>query len=238
MNRLLLITLFSSFSLFSQHKSVVVLELFTSQGCSSCPPADKVLKEINDNMDSEYVIPIAYHVDYWNYIGWKDPFSTKEFTDIQRYYGQKFRSNSIYTPQLIINGNEHVVGSNEVTIHKKIKRYLKKSSKLKLDISETIKEENGITISFNINGKVNNSILEALIVVDEKTTNVTRGENRNRTIVNSNIVVARTVGNINKNSGNIHIKTPKIINQEDKLRLVLVLKDEDLYVQTAAQIKL
>lgn len=238
MNRLLLITLFSSFSLFSQHKSAVVLELFTSQGCSSCPPADKVLKEINDNMDSEYVIPIAYHVDYWNYIGWKDPFSTKEFTDIQRYYGQKFRSNSIYTPQLIINGNEHVVGSNEVTIHKKIKRYLKKSSKFKLDISETIKEENGITISFNINGKVNNSILEALIVLDEITTNVTRGENRNRTVVNSNIVVARTVGNINKNSGNIHIKTPKIINQEDKLRLVLVLKNEELYVQTATQIKL
>lgn len=189
-------------------------------------------------MDSEYVIPIAYHVDYWNYIGWKDPFSTKEFTDIQRYYGQKFRSNSIYTPQLIINGKEHVVGSNEVTIHKKIKRYLKKSSKFKLDISETIKEENGITISFSINGKVNNSILEALIVLDEIRTNVTRGENRNRTIVNSNIVVARTVRNINKNSGSIHIKTPKIINQEDKLRLVLVLKDKDLYVQTAAQIKL
>lgn len=238
MNRILLIALFTSFSLFSQHKSVVVLELFTSQGCSSCPPADKVLKKINDNMDSEYVIPIAYHVDYWNYIGWKDPFSTKEFTNIQRYYGQKFRSNSIYTPQLVINGNEHVVGSNEVTIHKKIKRYLKKSSKFKLNISETIKEENGFTISFNISGKVNNSILEAFIVLDEKTTNIKRGENRNRTIVNSNIVVARTVKSVNKNSGSIHIKTPKIISKKDKLRLVLVLKDEDLYVQTAAQIKL
>lgn len=189
-------------------------------------------------MDSEYVIPIAYHVDYWNYIGWKDPFSTKEFTNIQRYYGQKFRSNSIYTPQLVINGNEHVVGSNEVTIHKKIKRYLKKSSKFKLNISETIKEENGFTISFNISGKVNNSILEAFIVLDEKTTNIKRGENRNRTIVNSNIVVARTVKSVNKNSGSIHIKTPKIISKKDKLRLVLVLKDEDLYVQTAAQIKL
>ena len=72
------------------YSNKVVLELFTSQGCSSCPPADKLLKEVK----SEDVIVLSYHVDYWNYIGWKDPFSQKRFTDRQRQYYSKFKSKS------------------------------------------------------------------------------------------------------------------------------------------------
>ena len=109
--RVLFIFCFTFSTAWSQNKPVVVLELFTSQGCSSCPPADEVLADIKENMDNTSIIPIAYHVDYWDYIGWKDPFALKAFTNKQRFYGRKFNSSSIYTPQLVINGNEHIAVS-------------------------------------------------------------------------------------------------------------------------------
>ena len=79
---------------------VILLELFTSQGCSSCPSADRLLDKTLANHKN--VIGLSYHVDYWNYIGWKDPFSSKVYSNYQRAYGSKFRSSSIYTPQLAV----------------------------------------------------------------------------------------------------------------------------------------
>lgn len=90
---------------------IVVLELFTSQGCSSCPAADVQLEEAKKNYP-ERVFALSYHVDYWNYIGWEDPFSKKAYTFKQREYNQKFRSSSNYTPQLVVNGKEHFGGSD------------------------------------------------------------------------------------------------------------------------------
>lgn len=78
-----------------------VVELFTSQGCSDCPPADKILGEfINRNG----VIGLAWHVDYWDYLGWKDTFSSKSFTTRQRSYSQTLGTNSVFTPEIIVNG--------------------------------------------------------------------------------------------------------------------------------------
>ena len=86
-----------------------VIELFTSQGCSSCPPADKILGQYaRDNT----VLALAWHVDYWNYLGWKDTFSKAEFTERQRRYAVTLRRRQIYTPQAIVNGRDHVVGSH------------------------------------------------------------------------------------------------------------------------------
>jgi len=89
------------------YKPVVVLELFTSQGCSSCPKADELLSEVRDGAANENVdvIVLSYHVDYWNYIGWKDPYSKKAYSNKQRAYSGKFNSSSIYTPQIVVNGH-------------------------------------------------------------------------------------------------------------------------------------
>jgi hypothetical protein len=79
-----------------------------------------LLKDVNNNDSTSQVLALSYHVDYWNYIGWKDPFSRTEFSDLQRLYGRKFNSSSIYTPQMVINGKEHFVGSNEGILMSKI----------------------------------------------------------------------------------------------------------------------
>ena len=90
-----------------------VLELFTSQGCSSCPPADALLKSMQQRPD---IISLAYHVDYWDYIGWADTFGAKANTDRQRAYATAWSSNNIYTPELVINGSKDVVGSNKADV--------------------------------------------------------------------------------------------------------------------------
>ena len=88
----------------------VVVELFTSQGCSSCPPADAFLHELSQRDD---VIALALHVDYWDYIGWKDIFAQPAFTKRQKAYAKAGGRRSVYTPQMIIGGQDHVVGTHE-----------------------------------------------------------------------------------------------------------------------------
>src|SRR5258706_3032673 len=93
----------------------VVMDLVTSQGCSSCPAADKNLAEINEDAEKngQPVYGLSFHVDYWNYIGWKDPYSKPEYTARQHQYAQKLNSESVYTPQMIVNGEIEFVGSNK-----------------------------------------------------------------------------------------------------------------------------
>jgi hypothetical protein len=86
----------------------VVVELFTSQGCNACPPADALLAELSQTED---VIALAFHVDYWNYLGWADPFASAASTRRQREYAAAFDARAVYTPQMVINGREALVGS-------------------------------------------------------------------------------------------------------------------------------
>jgi hypothetical protein len=99
----------------------VVIELFTSQGCSSCPPADRLLTRLaQDPKLAGQVIPLSFHVDYWDYIGWQDPFASPRWSERQRQYGRAFRSNRIYTPQLVVNGKTECVGSQEGVVRRQI----------------------------------------------------------------------------------------------------------------------
>jgi hypothetical protein len=88
----------------------VVLELFTSEGCSSCPPADALLSELGSSTKS--VIPLAYHVDYWNHLGWSDPFSSHQWSERQSAYARAMNLSSDYTPQMVIGGGWQCVGSD------------------------------------------------------------------------------------------------------------------------------
>src|SRR5262245_57422918 len=103
----------------------VVVELFTSQGCSSCPPADRLLTRLaEDPALAGKVLPLSFHVDYWNYIGWQDPFSSARWSDRQRRYARAFGSDRIYTPQLVVEGSSERVGSDEREARRRIARAL------------------------------------------------------------------------------------------------------------------
>ena len=94
----------------------VVLELFTSQGCSSCPPADALLSEIGST--TKGVIPLAYHVDYWNHLGWSDPFSSRQFSERQSAYAKAMNLDGDYTPQMVIEGDSQCIGSDSRSIER------------------------------------------------------------------------------------------------------------------------
>ncbi len=98
--------------------NTVVLELFTSQGCSSCPAADTLIRRLGEADPS--LVPLAFHVDYWDYLGWKDPYSAKEYTQRQYGYSRNFRDNEVYTPELVVNGLQAVVGSAEGDVKRAI----------------------------------------------------------------------------------------------------------------------
>ena len=96
----------------------VVVELFTSQGCSSCPPADRFLRELADTRKD--VLPLSLHVDYWDRLGWKDEFASSAISRCQREYARKGGRTIVYTPQMILNGQTHVVGSDKRAVNRLI----------------------------------------------------------------------------------------------------------------------
>ena len=92
---------------------VVVVELFTSEGCSSCPPADALLKELSEQqqLDGVQVLALEEHVDYWNHLGWRDPYSAPEFSQRQNDYARLFKADGAYTPQMVVDGQRELLGS-------------------------------------------------------------------------------------------------------------------------------
>jgi hypothetical protein len=232
------ILFFSSFIIKFDKKdqTVVVLELFTSQGCSSCPSADVLLNKVQKEYLEANVFTLSYHVDYWDYIGWKDPFSQQKFTEKQRLYARKFRDNRIYTPAVIVNGKEHFVGSNRSKMYAKIKEYQKKKSNHDISLGAIKQSTNSVQFEYTINGELSNTKARIVLAIQERTTEVKRGENARRTLKNNNIVVAENyLTEVNK-TGNYTIEIPKIVNKSDQLTVLLILENENLDILSAGKL--
>jgi len=153
-----------------------VVELFTSQGCSSCPPADVVLGRIAAKGD---VIALSYHVDYWNYLGWKDTLSSKEATTRQYGYAHTLGRQSVYTPQVVIDGRVHVVGSDQAAIESKVGALAASGRGLRVPV-RAHQKDGKVTVSV---GAGDGSADIVLVYFDRSNTvEIKRGENSGRTI--------------------------------------------------------
>jgi hypothetical protein len=173
----------------SAGRRTVVLELFTSQGCSSCPPADELLSRLRrEDFGGATVIPLAYHVDYWNHLGWSDPFSSPRWSARQREYAAAIKSSQVYTPQLIVNGTVQLVGSSERHVRAEIDRQLKGSDRGTVSIDRITR--NGKQLDVELHAKVDRGRANLVIVLFENdvVTHVPRGENARRTLTNDAIV--------------------------------------------------
>lgn len=126
----------------------VVLELFTSQGCSNCPPADALLSEIG--AAGKGVIPLAYHVDYWNHLGWSDPFSSHEFSERQSAYARAFDLDGEYTPQAVIGGASQCVGSDGRSISRAIDAARSAASLKRVDLHASLSGEGPPTLRIRL----------------------------------------------------------------------------------------
>ncbi|MEP1613499.1 MAG: DUF1223 domain-containing protein [Roseobacter sp.] len=166
----------------SAENSAVVVELYTSQGCASCPPADEIMNVLSERDD---VIALSLHVDYWDYIGWKDEFADPKNADRQRAYANVAGRRSIYTPEMVINGVTDIVGARPMAVATAIERHKAEQSTISVKLKKNAK-----TIEISADPLVAGLGDMDVIVLryqKERAARITRGENAGKTITYSNV---------------------------------------------------
>ena len=166
-----------------------LIELFTSEGCSSCPAADEALEEIQKKYNDKNVLVLSYHVDYWNKLGWKDIFSDASFTQRQEYYSNIFRLNNIYTPQVVVNGKKEFIGSNKSKLISTIEEQLTEKSAVSIKLNVVQNTEGKIDVHYSAEGVDAKKEQAILVLIQKMATNeIKKGENKGRTLHHINIV--------------------------------------------------
>ena len=172
-----------------------VVELFTSQGCSSCPPADRLLSRLaRDPRYQGKVIPLSFHVDYWNYIGWTDPYSSSRWSQRQQLYAARaFHSNRIYTPQVVVNGRAECVGSQEGAVIDRIANALAAEPAGSVSLAVDPPTPDGhlrVKVDARMTKAAGPGNLDLWVAVyeNELSTPVKAGENASRTLRNDRVV--------------------------------------------------
>lgn len=192
---------------------VAVVELFTSEGCSSCPPADKLLSEIaaDAQKSGKLIFTLAFHVDYWNHLGWADPFSDAAFSTRQHAYGKKFGLRSVYTPQMIVNGAEEFVGSDRTRAQRAIDAALTLPATVELKL----RWHDG-TAEYEVTGAPAGSVLNLAVVERGLVNKIARGENSGRTLRHDNVVrVFETVRIGDARTGKLALRLPASVTRDN-----------------------
>ena len=170
----------------------VVVELFTSEGCSSCPPADQLLIKLakEQPVPGVQIIPLGMHVTYWDQLGWKDPASLKLATERQQGYGRVFGEDRVYTPQAVIDGRDELVGSDESGLKHAIARAAKQPH-LRMQLSASLKaDEVHATVTIeNVPVEHHERLVEVLMITEDGLSSIVkRGENGGRTLHHDAVV--------------------------------------------------
>jgi hypothetical protein len=181
------------------HPSVVLVELFTSEGCSDCPPADDLLKLVHLHKSSagQLIVGISEHVTYWNRLGWTDPFSSEQYTARQNDYGTHFALDSVYTPQMVVNGREQFVGSDRRALQAALDAEAqRKQIALHIDTAQVAGNHVVFKYSATDLPAKGSFDLIAVLVDDMDRSSVKRGENSGRDL--AHVSVARAMVNLGK----------------------------------------
>jgi hypothetical protein len=164
-----------------------VVELFTSQGCSSCPPADKIIGELAKDPS---VIALSLPIDYWDYLGWKDTLADSRFSARQKAYSQMRGDRDVYTPQVVVNGSEHVIGSDRTGIEGAIEDTKKRDAVMSVPVSMTLsgKQLNVSVAAAHTGAAVSHGEVWICAISKAVPISIGRGENRGREITYHNVV--------------------------------------------------
>lgn len=171
----------------ASYASPVVVELYTSQGCSSCPPADELLTRLSQRDD---ILALAYHVDYWDYIGWADSFAAPAYTDRQRGYAQVAGRNMVYTPQMVVMGQDDVVGADAMALSDTIRLHEADQPLIDLDILAGASGAVRLRLAPIATGALGDRVLSVQLVryMKQAEVEITRGELAGTTMTYTNIV--------------------------------------------------
>jgi hypothetical protein len=224
----------------TQPNAVAVIELFTSEGCSSCPPADALLSEIlrDARAKNQPVYALAFHVDYWDRLGWRDPYSDPAHSARQRVYGQKFHRDSIYTPQMIINGVTEFTGSDRPRATKEIAKALEQPANVTVKLTLTQgKKPNTITVTYDLNPLPKNATINIALVERNLQTKVLRGENATRTLSHDNVVRAVQSLPVEKLHAQLDLHLPENLHRQNA-SIIAYVQDDSMHTLGAIGIDL
>ena len=215
-------------------RTPVLIELFTSEGCSSCPPADALLEKLDRSqpVNGAELIVLSEHVDYWNDIGWKDPYSSREYSERQSAYAARFGRSGIYTPQMVVDGHSELVGSDERGAIKAVENE-SRFVKVPLSLSGLHFENNKVSMHVEA-GPLEPSMgarsanLYLAIADESDVSQVSRGENAGRTL--KHVAVLRSlvpVGTVNKTDKVSKDVTVNVSNESrGRLRIVGIIQEQ------------
>ena len=197
-----------------------LVELFTSEGCSSCPPADAVLRDLavakGARSASRDVYALSFHVDYWNELGWPDRFSQGAFTARQRAYANARHERSVYTPQMLVNGREELNGGDAAGARRAIDHALH-AEPSRVGLAATVAapaESDVVAVRFSTTGAPSDAILYVALVEPFATSRVTRGENAGKTLDHANVVRALDAAPLAVPSGVRTLALPRDVPRE------------------------
>ncbi|WCN84454.1 DUF1223 domain-containing protein [Micromonospora sp. LH3U1] len=187
-----------------------VVELFTSQGCSSCPPAEELLTEIERDARErgQPVFTLGFHVDYWDYLGWPDRFADPAYTARQEAYAQAFVSGRLYTPQMVVNGTVEFVGSDRRQAAGAITSALTSTAPAPLALSAPDLSGHQVALDYQTERAPEGAVLNVAIVERGLDSEIARGENAGRTLRQDNVVRAFTSVGLGGERGRVELAAP------------------------------
>ncbi len=223
----------------SVETGVAIVELFTSQGCSSCPPADAVLRQIAAvaKRDNQAVYVLSFHVDYWNRLGWTDPYSDAEYSLRQRIYASAMDSLRVYTPQMIVNGTTEFVGSDKLKARAAIARSLNQAAASTVDFSVASDKGDGrVLLKYEVSGLQPDDDLNIALVDTPSANEVARGENAGLSLTHVNVVRYFRMLHLDEPTGDHELRISQDVNRANASVIAYVQNSKTLRI-TGATIK-
>ena len=209
----------------------VLLELFTSEGCSSCPPADRLLEILDQKQPvaGADIIVLSEHVDYWNGDGWKDPFSSSQFTARQQEYTNRYNFDGVYTPQLVVDGRFGFVGSNGREASSAIQKAIREP-KIPIEISNVARAGDQVTADIQVHAgqsfRGGRAVLYVAIADNRVESQVARGENAGRSLAHVAVTrVLKQVGKVDLDGGSLKDFSVSVPLAANGSRIVAFIQD-------------
>jgi hypothetical protein len=212
----------------------ILLELFTSQGCSSCPSADKLVEKtlMDAQKSGKKIFALSYHVDYWDRLGWKDPFSQAQFTQRQYEYAKWMNSANVYTPQIVVNGTEEFVGSDSKKMFQILSKLSDSGSKINVKFENIEWKNEAVNLDINLSDLPKNSQLNVALVNKNTETSIPRGENEGRKLTGINVV--RVLQKISSTTlkNQVNVLIPQNVEKANS-RIIAFLQDKNTHQITS-----
>ncbi len=223
----------------SQAGPFVIVELFSSEGCSSCPAADLLVSKLTAwaRQNNQPVYPLIFHVDYWNSYGWRDVFSSAQYTQRQNEYARIFKDQGLYTPEMIVNGSDAFVGSDQRHLQQDLNQELSTTGSVILNAG--IKKQAGqIAVKFSAEGYSKGDVVNIALVERGLSTDVTAGENAGRTLHHDNVVKEFQSMPLTRAGGKVTIPLNRVLDISQASVIVYVQNSQTMLIEAAKQLDL